>query len=189
MAIDNAVVVKTRQYNLYTKSAAAQFRMSKMRDIIKRDPVVAEEGWHLFVEAAKATGVEAKPYDWANKIVLHLSPADLGTFLWGFKTNFTHTDHRGKPTKFEIYHDPGKGGATEGQRVKSMGFEKGKEYGYMLNFRGTTKVDNAPVTQSFTVPVKEDQLCVLRILFEEAVKLVTGFHEDGSEAQSRKENG
>jgi hypothetical protein len=170
-------IIKNRQFALYTKGAAAQFKMAKIND--KIDATKAMQGWHLFVDAAKvlpgAEGSNNRSYDWKNKITMRLSIPDLGVFLNGIRTKFDPGTDTAKPKEYKIFHDPFKGGERSGQVAKSMSISRGQSYGYMMNFRQTKDGQ----TNSFAVPLTDEQLVIMNILFTQATILVAGWVEDG----------
>lgn len=166
-------IVKNRQFNLYMKSAAAQFKLVQFTD--KVDEERSELNYYVLVDAAKAIEGKDKAYDWKNKVVIRLGVTDMGVFLNGMRVGFDpakNVNFKGEAKPFEIFHDRGKGTATEGQHTTAMSIAKGQSYGYMLSFR---MKDNG-TTLSFAVPLGDEQLVVLKLLFEEAVKLMAGFY-------------
>lgn len=183
-----ANLVKNRQYPLYTKSGAAQFKLQKIRDFQCNHRNDSEhtaeckysEGWWLFVDAAKAKPNADRQYDWDKKIVLRLSLPDLGVFLNGFRTGFKGTNPKnGEPLKFNIYHDPNKGTSSEGMTSKGMSITPGAQYGYLLNFSQSMRNGAEAEKRDVMVPVTDEQMIILRILFEQAVTLIAGFYDDG----------
>lgn len=171
-----AKVIRNNQYDLYSKSAACQFRLQKLEDAIGEDK--SKVAYHLFVEAANAKAGEDKPpihYDWDNKVSLKISLTDLGVFLNGFRLGFDPAKNGGKD--FELFHDPGKGGSTSGQKVKTMGMRKGQQYGYQVYFRQTEKVSGQEDKKvSIMVPVRDSDMMVLKLLLERSVVMLAGFH-------------
>lgn len=170
-------IVKNRQWSLYKKGAAAQFKMAKLNDPIDNEKTL--QGWHLFVDASKilpGTETQAnRSYDWKNKITLHLGVPDLALFLNGIRMKFDPGPDKDKPKKYELYHDPGKGGPNEGKVAKAMSISRGTSYGYMLSFREK----KGDVSNSFSLPITDEELVVLDILLRQALVLVTGFFDDG----------
>jgi len=170
---DTPIIVKNRQFNLYMKSAAAQFKLVQFTD--KVDDKRSELNYYVLVDAAKAIEGKEKAYDWKNKIVLRLGVTDMGVFLNGMRIGFDgakELNFKGEPKTFEIFHDRGKGGPTEGQHTTAMSISKGQSYGYMMSFR----MKENGVSTSFSVPLGNEQLVILKLLFEEAVKLMCGFY-------------
>lgn len=171
-----AKIIRNNQYDLYSKSAACQWRLQKLQDNIGDDKVKA--GYHLFVEAANAKPGEDKPpihYDWDNKVSLKISLTDLGVFLNGFRLGFDPAKNGGK--EFELFHDPGKGSSTSGEKTKSMGIRKGQQYGYQVYFRQTEKkAGQEDKKTSIMVPVRDSDMMVLKLLLERAVVMLAGFN-------------
>lgn len=168
-----STIIRNKQFALYTKGAAAQFKMTKMYDDIGDDKKM--EAWFLFVDAAKVLsetgGQSVRNYDWKNKVTIRLGIPDIGMFLNAIRLGCDPEKNGGK--KFEIYHDPGKGSANEGKVAKAMGLQKGQSYGYMINFR-EKKGDQ---TNSFAVPITDEQLIIFKLLLERAAILITGFYD------------
>lgn len=170
-----ANIIKNKQFDIYGKSAACQFKLQKLSDDIGEGRT--KEAYHLFVDASAAKPGEDKPpihYDWENKISLRLSLTDLGVFLNGFRQAFDITKNGGK--EFELFHDPGKGSATTGQKTKVMGIRKGKEYGYQIYFRQKEKITGEDKSISVMVPVRDGDMAVLSLLMQRAVVMLAGFH-------------
>lgn len=170
-----ANIIKNRQFDLYSKSAACQFKLQKLSDAIGEGK--SKEAYHLFVDASNAKPGETHPpihYDWENKISLRLSLTDLGVFLNGFRLGFDTTKNGDKD--FELFHDPGKGSDTNGQKTKVMGIRKGAQYGYQVYFRQKEKKNGEEKTTSVMVPIRDGDMAVLRILLERAVVMLAGFH-------------
>lgn len=185
-----ANLIKNRQYPLYTKAGAAQFKLQKIRDYMcdhRSDNLHTAdckytEGWWLFVDAAKAKPGQDRQYDWDKKIVLRLGLPDIGVFLNGFRVGFRGKNPR-KPEedlKFNIYHDPNKGGQGEGQTSKGMSITPGAQYGYIINFTQSIKGSGADAEKrDVMVSVTDEQMVILRVLLEQAAILIAGFFDDG----------
>jgi hypothetical protein len=170
-----ANIIKNRQFDLYSKSAACQFKLQKIADPI--DEGKTKEAYHVFVDASNAKPGEDKPpihYDWNNKISLRLSLTDIGVFLNGIRLGFDVAKNGGK--EFELFHDPGKGSATNGQKTKVMGIRKGQQYGYQIYFRQKEKVNGEDKSTNVAVPIRDSDMAVLRVLLERAVIMLAGFH-------------
>lgn len=170
------MLIKNKAFKIYSKGAAAQFKIAKLVDDAGQDKkgnALQQESYVVFVDAAKSLGTSDKTYDWKNKISIALGMADLAMFLNGFRLGFDLTKlPEGK--KFEIFHDPGMGSPSKGQISKAMGITKGKDYGYMINFRQKA----GEQSNSFSVPTDDGNMCILKLLFEEAVKLMAGFYPE-----------
>jgi hypothetical protein len=185
-----ANLIKNRQFPLYTKTGAAQFKLQKIRDYMcdhRNDgqhtaDCKYTEGWWLFVDAAKAKDGSDRQYDWDKKIVLRLGLPDIGVFLNGFRMGFKGVNPR-KPTEpmeFKIYHDPNKGSAGEGQISKGMSIAPGSSYGFIFNFNQSMKGSSGePEKRNVMVSVTDEQMIVLRVLLEQAACLIAGFYDDG----------
>jgi len=184
-----ANLIKNRQFPLYTKAGAAQFKLQKLRDYTCDHKTEKDhtpeckytEGWWLFVDAAKAKPGQDRQYDWEKKIVLRLGLADIGVFLNGFRMGFRGKDprHLGEDLKFNIYHDPNKGSATEGQTAKGMSIVPGKDYGFIMNFNQVMKVGGVVDKRDVMVSVTDEQMTILRVLMEQAVIMIAGFYDEG----------
>jgi|GEM_PF-4443581 hypothetical protein len=184
-----ANLIKNRQFPLYTKAGAAQFKLQKIRDYMcdhRSDNLHTAdckytEGWWLFVDAAKAKTGADRQYDWDKKIVLRLGLPDIGVFLNGFRVGFRGKNPRrpDEELKFNIYHDPNKGGAGEGQTSKGMSITPGKEYGYIINFNQSIRNGSETEKRDVMVSVTDEQMVILRVLLEQATILIAGFFDDG----------
>jgi hypothetical protein len=165
-----STILRNKEYALYSKGSAAQFKLRKLVD--KIDENKSEENYWLFVEAANVLPGQRK-FDWENKCNIRLGLADLGIFLNGFRTGFKGDK------KCEIFHDPGKGSATEGFETKAMAIQPGASYGYQLVFRYNKKADaKGPEKKvNVAVPVSDEQMVILKILLERSVVMLAGFYD------------
>lgn len=185
-----ANLIKNRQFPLYTRTGAAQFKLQKIRDYqcdhrsdnLHTPDCKYSEGWWLFVDAAKAKEGQDRQYDWDKKIVLRLGLPDIGVFLNGFRMGFRGKNPKdpSKDLEFKIYHDPNKGGSGEGQISKGMSIVPGKDYGFILNFNQSMRsASGEPERRNVMVSVTDEQMIILRVLMEQATCLIAGFYDDG----------
>lgn len=114
----------------------------------------------LFVEAASATGNNV--YDWSKKVTIALSLGDVGKIL--------HFMVGGAGDKVSIYHDPKKGTEQEGQTQKTMTFwsKEGPLKGAIITVTQKDKEGK----REHKVPISGDEIVVLKILLERAVKIM-----------------
>jgi hypothetical protein len=179
-------VIPKRQYELYGTNGAVQFHLSKSRDDESSDKYTLET-WDLFIEAAKVLPNNPKHYDWSKgkKIQMAIGLTDLGILLNGFRTGFkgvdpktiTEQEPKGQPYKYELYHDPGKGTASEGAVVRRLSIAPGQRYGYKLSISQAIKNNGTVERVDVEIPLDDKQMCVLKVLLERAVVMIAGWLE------------
>jgi hypothetical protein len=167
-----ADIIRNKEYRVFSKSACAQFKLRKIKDDLGGGKSI--ENYWLFVDAANSKGTGDKTFDWENKVTVRLGLTDVATLLLGFRNSF-----KGEK-KTELYHDPGKGSNTEGQEVKVMGIVPGEKYGHMLYFRYTKKAKGTDPEKKInvTVSLTDEQMIILKLLFERSVIMLTGFYDE-----------
>lgn len=119
-----------------------------------------KDGWRsrdgaVFMEITSTKG--KNEYDWNNKIILALSPNDLGQILFTLVTG----------NECKLVHDPG--AKTESQsKVKkflNISSPKGTANGVMIS----VSMQAAGEKKSHTVPVSGHEVLILRTLIQEAI--------------------
>lgn len=164
-------VFKPRQFSIYSKRSAAQFKLAQTKegDIL------------LLVDATNAFEGQEKKFNWEEKVTISLAESDILYLLSGIRKDFDKTKNvnfKGEAKEWEIFHDPGKGSANEGQKVKTLSIVRGTTHGYMLNLSQKMKQGTAePKLTKVTVPLGEGQLIGLRIILEKSFLYITGFED------------
>lgn len=163
---------KKREIAFYGSKGATQFKLGETKD---KNPL-------FLVEAANVIEGQDKAYNWKNdKVTISLSPVDLMTLLNGIRLGFDKTKlvAAGIPENkatFDLFHDPGKGSATEGNVVKSLSINKGQQYGYLLNIGQKVRGTPDKITK-VNLALSDANLIGLRIIFEYALLVLTGFKD------------
>lgn len=112
-------------------------------------------------------GYGSRSYDWSAKQSLALNAAELGNIL----ASQPNAD-------VQIYHDPNKGTAQEGQTSKQLKIQPSPDGkgGYMFNFQ--VKDGNIPSGQFFiVVPVTAGEMVVIKSIANYALPRLLGFDE------------
>lgn len=162
---------KARQFAIYSKKSAAQFKLATTK----------EGEILLLVDAANAFEGQEKKFNWDEKVTISLGEPDILYLLSGIRKDFDKTKNinfKGEAKEWEIFHDPGKGSATEGQKVKTLSIVRGTSHGYMLNLGQKMKqASGDPKITKVTVPLGEGQLIGLRIILEKSFLYISGFED------------
>lgn len=164
---------RDRSFNLYGLRSCVQIKLFKSKE---GEPI-------LMLEAANAlpqAGANAK-YDWNNKIKFSIGEPDILTLLNGVRCGFNpekNKNSKGEPKQFQLYHDPGKGSASEGQTSKSLTITKGANYGFMLNINQKVKVETEGNKNiSVGIGVSDAQMIGLRLVLEKSFLYITGLED------------
>lgn len=117
----------------------------------------------LLLTFAPASGPKA--YDWAQKQLFSVGVTELGELLAAF-------GHGAATRSLEFYHDPGKGGPSEGQTAKKLQVSPLGKDDVMFNLSVSTKGQEA---SRLSVPVTSAELEVLCSIARFVIPRALGF--------------
>eukprot|EP00191_Tetraselmis_sp_GSL018_P024016 CAMPEP_0177626140 /NCGR_PEP_ID=MMETSP0419_2-20121207/30492_1 /TAXON_ID=582737 /ORGANISM="Tetraselmis sp., Strain GSL018" /LENGTH=221 /DNA_ID=CAMNT_0019127169 /DNA_START=123 /DNA_END=785 /DNA_ORIENTATION=+ len=124
--------------------------------------IAIERQGTMFVEFAAA--VAERQYDWENKLTFALNAIELGTLM------------ECAGSKNEFYHDPGKGGRSEGTVSKTLRVEptpSGNGYFFSISVSDKSSRRNTNIS----VPVSFGEFAVMKQLFQYCIPHLLGFDE------------
>ncbi|GAX74163.1 hypothetical protein CEUSTIGMA_g1612.t1 [Chlamydomonas eustigma] len=161
------------RFNIYKGKGAVQlsFIPPTWREVngprSAADCVVDREG-ALFMEfaninpnAPQQAGYGSRTYNWEQKIVFAMKPAELGNFL----------EEKLYSKGFDLYHDPEIGTVNAGATKKSFSVKPNPDSSYMFTINQTEKSGNRI---SVTVPISQSEMAVIMNLVSFAVPRLLG---------------
>lgn len=119
----------------------------------------------IFAEFAQQKGGAEREFDWENKMVFKLGPADIGKIL-------VVLEGKSGANAVDLYHDPTKsaGGAGSASGIKNAALAVSKsERGFVFKLSQQSAEGGV---RAISVNVSEDEAALLRILLNRAVERI-----------------